>query len=360
MLTLAESLATPTLWLAAGLGVFLFVLNRWLIAWSNERAKPFVVLAALLCFTGLPALWGLALGRSWWLAVPLGVLGLLGTGELRQRSLRNHYRRDSPVATVDSAGSSRAPVTTTTLARISFGVEIPGWSGPEVVVAHVSDLHVNDRLPADYYAAAMDQIGAAGADIVVVTGDFVSKLEFLPLLAPLLRRLRGRLGVFGVLGNHDHWAGAAAVTETVRECGVRLVGSAHETVELATTASILLSGCEDPWGPARWSPPAVRTGQLSLALMHTPDNVYRAARAGFTAAFAGHNHAGQIRIPGLGAVVVPSLYGRRFDHGHFRVSGTHLFVTAGVGAALPSFRLFCRPDFLLVRFRGTCGAVLDP
>jgi hypothetical protein len=54
------------------------------------------------------------------------------------------------------------------------------------------------------------------------------------------------------------------------------------------------------------------------------------------------------RLPFLGSIVVPSLYGRRFDHGHFVVNSTHLFVSSGIGVSSPQFRLYCRPDIFVV------------
>ncbi len=68
--------------------------------------------------------------------------------------------------------------------------------------------------------------------------------------------------------------------------------------------------------------------------------------------FAGHYHAGQIRILYLGSLVIPSLYGRRFDHGHFLVNGTHLFVTSGIGTATFPIRLYCQPDIFIVDILG--------
>ena len=51
---------------------------------------------------------------------------------------------------------------------------------------------------------------------------------------------------------------------------------------------------------------------------------------------------------GLGALLVPSRYGRRFDQGHFLVEGTHLFVSAGIGADAPPLRLWCPPELVVV------------
>lgn len=64
--------------------------------------------------------------------------------------------------------------------------------------------------------------------------------------------------------------------------------------------------------------------------------------------FAGHYHGGQLRLLGIGALVIPSLFGRRFDFGHFKVNRTDLFVSSGVGVDRPSLRLFCSPEILVV------------
>jgi hypothetical protein len=64
--------------------------------------------------------------------------------------------------------------------------------------------------------------------------------------------------------------------------------------------------------------------------------------------FAGHLHAGQIRLPYFGPVIVPSNYGRQFAQGHFLVRKTHLFVSAGVGAAAPPLRVWCQPEIIVV------------
>jgi len=83
-------------------------------------------------------------------------------------------------------------------------------------------------------------------------------------------------------------------------------------------------------------------------LSHTADNIYQLSSAGALAVFSGHYHAGQAKLPWYGPVVIPSKYGRLFDHGHFKIDDTHLFVTAGVGAAFPPFRIYCEPEIIIV------------
>ncbi len=217
-------------------------------------------------------------------------------------------------------------------------------------VAHLSDFHLNSHLPLSYFREAMGRVAEAEPDVVVFTGDFVTYREYIPLMGDVLPRATGRLGSFGVIGNHDRWAGSEAVRATAESAGVRMIGG--QTVRLATGTghAVVLSGFEHPWGEKRWVLPQPMPGELQLVLTHTPDNVYALRDQGFNAIFAGHYHGGQIRVPGLGPLVVPSKYGRLFDQGHFVFGQTHLFVTSGVGSAEPPLRIWCPPDVLIVDF----------
>jgi predicted MPP superfamily phosphohydrolase len=114
--------------------------------------------------------------------------------------------------------------------------------------------------------------------------------------------------------------------------------------------SVVVSGYEHPWGDAAWQAPPRNGNDLHLVLTHTPDNIYDLRDRGIDAIFAGHYHGGQMRVPVLGPLVVPSKYGRRYDRGHFVFGKTHLFVTSGVGSAEPPVRVWCPPDVLIVDF----------
>ena len=47
----------------------------------------------------------------------------------------------------------------------------------------------------------------------------------------------------------------------------------------------------------------------------------------------GHTHAGQLRIPGFGALYTSTPYGKQFESGWYRrpSDGTWMMVTAGIG-----------------------------
>ena len=82
---------------------------------------------------------------------------------------------------------------------------------------------------------------------------------------------------------------------------------------------------------------------LRIVLSHTPDQFYRLASWGVELVLAGHTHGGQYRLPLVGPVLMPSVYGRRFDRGFFRRGRTVMSVSQGVGAEHP-LRIGCTPE----------------
>lgn len=345
-------LASMVIFIGAGASAYLYLLNRRLIQIRDARYKSVLIrFGGVLSVVGAGGLGYLAAGSAW-LIVPAVILVAAALGEVRRWWERWRWRGAPPTVVENHIASLARPIVTTDLALARYELCVPAWPGPNLRIAHLSDFHVNSHLPLTYFEAAVRRVAAAEPDLIFYTGDFLTDPRHKHLLPGLLAQARGRLGTFGVLGNHDDWAGRYGVAEAVAAGGVTLLGNACVAVPAGNDAQVLVCGCEEPWTRTRWQAPAVAPDQLALMLTHTPDNIYRLSGHGLTAVFAGHYHAGQMRLPLLGALVVPSKYGRRFDHGHFVVRGTHLFVTAGVGSAEPPVRLWCQPDVFLVDVRG--------
>jgi predicted MPP superfamily phosphohydrolase len=113
-------------------------------------------------------------------------------------------------------------------------------------------------------------------------------------------------------------------------------------------ARIVLGGDERPWlgtplDPGQ-APPRSETGhELRLVLLHTPDRLAVARAADADLVLAGHTHGGQIRLPGIGAIVCPSLHGMRYDAGLFQCPPAKMFVSRGLSAYTP-IRVNCLPE----------------
>ncbi len=335
-------------WAGVGTALFFIAANRILGRLRGGLQKMAVfgsLLAGLVLGSGLL---GLLTGPTLWLGAPLVVLGAILVGEARRLWLRSRQRGSPPVEQRGAPFSLARPVTTTDLQVMRYEVNLPGWHGERLRIVQISDLHVTDELPAAYYQDVIDEANRCNPDLILLTGDFITELHFVDRLPELLRQAHSRLGVYAILGNHDYWAGAEQVSQAVRSAGVHLLYNGSRRLDLGNGHGVLLNGCEEPWSPDAWQPPVSKNGDLTLALSHSADHVYRLNRAGVQVVFSGHYHAGQLRLPGFGSLVVPSKFGRRYDHGHFIVNGTHLFVSAGAGVAKPPLRLYCPPDIFVV------------
>lgn len=334
----------------AGLCIALMLLNRRLILMPDSRLKGPAILLVLIVIIGVFGIAGLILPLVPWVFVPIGILLLVFAGELRRTFLRRLYAGARPLNTIPHKVNYRRPFTTTDIETHQYSIVLNDWHGPSFRIAHLSDFHVNQMFPIEYYVQAFDLAEQTGSDFVFLTGDYVTKLYATTSLAQILRPV-GKRGTFAVLGNHDYWAGADDVKAAIRRSGITLLTD-ESVLEDINGEKIQISGCDFPWSKKKCSIPKFGNGAIRLVLSHTPDNIYQLSEESVHCVFSGHYHAGQLRVPLLGSIVVPSVYGRRFDHGHFIVKGTHLFVVSGVGAANPPFRIYCRPDIFVVDVNG--------
>lgn len=333
-----------------GLVFYLIAMNR-LLNYFRDGPYKFKLAVIILLVMVVGFGWSgytLDVRLSTWL-LGLG-FGMVALGEARQIWVRRSCLGEAPVVHHGPIQSWRRPVTTTDLQSLYYQVNLAGWNGRRFRVVQLSDLHLNARLPWAYYDTVVEITNQAEADLVFITGDFVTGLGCIEQLPRFLRGLHSQHGVYGIFGNHDYWAGIAQVKDAVQRGCVQLLGAAGQPVYLDARQAIWLVGCDAPWSGVNCWSPDILAGQCVIGLSHSADYIYPLNQAGVKVVFSGHTHAGQFQLPGLGPVFTPSRYGRLFHHGHFYVGGTHLFVSAGIGCAEPSLRLYCPPEILIVDF----------
>ena len=330
----------------AGFCVFLMLLNRVLILIPSSRTKGPAILAAFALIVGPCAVLGYFSYHTPWVFAPAALLGLVLVGETRRLWIRRSCAAARPVDTIPHQVDIASPVTTTDLVVHGYEVPHPKWLGARLRIVHLTDLHVHPNLPLEYYQEVMSVAEQTEPDVAVFTGDFITCSGALPRLKEVLRPIAG-LQSYAVLGNHDYWANPDATGKVIAESGLHLLSGESHTLYVGNS-EVAFTGYDYPWGTKDRSVPPHDPDKLNIVLSHTPDNIYRISKSSADLVFCGHYHAGQIRLPLLGPIVVPSVYSRRFDHGHFLVNGTHLFVASGIGAVYPPVRIYCQPDIFVV------------
>jgi predicted MPP superfamily phosphohydrolase len=102
--------------------------------------------------------------------------------------------------------------------------------------------------------------------------------------------------------------------------------------------TLWLAGVDDPHRrrhDVRAAFAAVPPGACTILLAHSPDVLTDLAPGGVALALLGHAHGGQVRLPGLPAIVTRTRVRIREPHGVRRVCGTLVHMHAGLGSPTP-------------------------
>ncbi len=214
-------------------------------------------------------------------------------------------------------------------------------------IAVLSDFHLHPFTQIEHINDAVRLANGLRPDLTVLLGDYVdSRVDAIFELAPELARLNARCGVFGVLGNHDHWKGARIVRSGLQSHGIPVLQNAGVPITVGTS-EMYLAGLDSVTAGYPWSERALagRRGDAPVVfLVHEPDYADTAALDGRIALqLSGHSHGGQIRLPLVGALALPG-GGRRYDHGLYRVRDMQLYTNRGIGLVGVPVRFNCLPE----------------
>jgi predicted MPP superfamily phosphohydrolase len=193
----------------------------------------------------------------------------------------------------------------------------------------------------------VEWVGDRKPELVVVTGDLVSR----PRGEPVLRGLLGRLGeAYVVLGNHDVEHSRDPFS---RAAGLTDLAPAHLLVDEAATVELrgkrvqlvgvdpraYRQGRSKPWQLAD------EGTDLRILLCHFPYVLDFLPRGAFDLVLAGHMHDGQISLPLGRRRKYRFAHPRtRYAAGLYPQPAATMHVSPGLGTTFVPFRFFARPE----------------
>lgn len=191
-------------------------------------------------------------------------------------------------------------------------------------------------------------------DFIFLTGDFIDLPTYLfdrrlKALKNFWKKLSQKFPnrVFGVLGNHDD----SFVLKALEESGIEVLINESRKISFKNEHFYLI-GVDDPWTKKDDLTKAMskvpRDDSFKILLSHSPDVFKEATQSKINLVLAGHLHCGQIYLPIIGAIWVPSKYGQKYLKGLFKENSTYLYVSCGVGTSILPIRINSLPEMTLI------------
>ena len=236
----------------------------------------------------------------------------------------------------------------------------PRWPKLEkpLRIAALADLHaVEPWMPLARIEEIVRATNALKPDLVVHLGDYVQGIPrpFRSGAVPIaewsaaLAKIEAPLGAYAVLGNHDWYHNPVAVRRALTDNGIPVLENDAKKIK-ANGVEFWLAGLGDQLVGQHdlgKTMRALNDEAPAILLAHEPD-IFPRMPERISLTLCGHTHGGQVRLPFIGAPIVPSRYGQRYAYGHIVEEKRHLIVSGGLGCTFLPLRLGSPPEIVLL------------
>ncbi len=265
-------------------------------------------------------------------------------------------------------------------------------------IVQITDTHYGPRVPLWLIREAVDRALALKPDIIALTGDYVHyEARHIKAGAEAFRPLLdAAIPTVGVLGNHDWYADGQAMAAAMRGVGVRMIDNDRTWFDMRTRKftdspasqhAICFAGVGDLMThivDVRAALSGVDPAMPRILLAHEPDTLELPALSGGSGAWlahvrrgrktvrdftpeygqgiaegnthtnqptprldlalCGHTHGGQVRLPIIGAPLVPSSFGEKYAGGLVAGPTCPVVISRGVGMSILPIRIGVPPE----------------
>ncbi len=218
----------------------------------------------------------------------------------------------------------------------------------------MSDIHLGTLIGNGQFSRVVAKAMALQPDIILLAGDILDE-DLAPVIrqniGKTLKQLNAPLGVWAVLGNHEHIGGSAAAQEYLESHGLQILRDSVAKIN----DSFWLVGRDDrdkqrftgrPRKPLENLMQQVNADYPVILMDHQPFYLEKAAVLGVDLQVSGHTHHGQLWPLNL---ITRAMY--TISQGYSEIDGMHAYVSNGVGTWGPPVRVGNRPEIVQLRIR---------
>ncbi len=219
-------------------------------------------------------------------------------------------------------------------------------------IVFLTDIHHGRFFSRSRVRNMVKQVNKLDAQLILLGGDYVEgRPDYIEGCFEELGNLSAELGIYGVLGNHDHWQGAGRTREAMAKHGIHSIDNNAFWIQ-KDGQSIRVGGvgdyCEDVQNLEITTDKTLES-DFVLLVSHSPDYALDITGDKVDLLLSGHTHGGQVTLFGLHAPRVPSRYGQRFRTGKTMVNTISAIISNGIGTVLLPIRFFARPQIVIIQ-----------
>jgi predicted MPP superfamily phosphohydrolase len=235
-------------------------------------------------------------------------------------------------------------------------------------IAQLSDLHCSAITPPHVLRRAIEVCNEQRADVVVLTGDYISRrdsysrfsgarsgarpvMDYAEAAVREMRNLRAPEGVYAVPGNHDHTNGSFEAIELLLR-GANITPLVNASTRLREMLPLV--GVDDLRAGTLDLPKALRgvaAEAAQIILSHNP-RILPLLTQRNCLILSGHTHAGQVHLPFTNFRMRPADMGSSpLFQGWYHEGCARLYVNSGVGSVHFPMRFRCPPEIVVFTLR---------
>ena len=220
-------------------------------------------------------------------------------------------------------------------------------------IVFISDLHIapshRKRLQ-----KIVQKVNKLSPDVIILGGDYVKGHKGATSMPPEeiaaeLQKLDAESGVFAVLGNHDWYLDGEKVRQALLKAGITVLENKNISVK-TRFGMLTIAGAADYTMRVPDLNKSLENARTPVLLVtHSPD-IFSEVPPEVMLTLAGHTHGGQVALPFIGPLLVPSDFGRRYAGGMIEENGKKMIVGRGLGTSLLPLRFNCPPEIVVIDF----------
>jgi predicted MPP superfamily phosphohydrolase len=216
-----------------------------------------------------------------------------------------------------------------TIRTTEYRIEIPAKSSglDHLRIAFVADFHLNKKTNISFVRRFTRKIETIAPDLMLFGGDIVegdSDDGNITEHEGLLRQIKAKYGVYGVLGNHEYYGGEDNGS-FFSKAGISIL---RDTVIVINNVFTLAGRLDSHFSDRKPVSDLLQESVDSLPLIlldHRPTELEEASRTKADVQLSGHTHDGQMFPINL---ITRKVY--VLSKGYRKIGNTHFFVTSGI------------------------------